>query len=460
MTVEALRAAFRAAWRAWPPVPRCWVAFSGGLDSTVLLDLMRADQADLPPFQAIHIDHGLHPDSARWAEHCRAWCARLQIQCTAMSIPRTLAPGASLEAWAREARYAALAAQMGAGDLLLTAHHADDQLETFLLQALRGAGPAGLAAMAPWRPFDPGFLARPLLDATREQLTAYARARGLEWLEDPSNTDPGLDRNYLRHAVLPALRVRWPQAARTVSRSARQCAKADAQLGAWAEAEARAGLIVDGALMLAPWRLRTAPERELLLRHWLKAGGRPLPSARVLATIAEQLADAAADRQVVLRYSGVEIRRHRDRAHAMALLGAVPRSRVPWPDLNRPLVLPAGLGTLSTQQGPGGLDVARLRGRHLEVGFRQGGERLQLPGRAHHTALSELCRAAGMAPWLRDRLPLLWVDGELAAVADLWVGVPFAGAAGTVGTRLRWAGAAWRDEMFSAADRTARAPEA
>ena len=98
MTVAALHAAFRAAFRVWPPVPRCWVAFSGGLDSTVLLDLMRADQADLPPFQAIHVDHGLHPDSTRWAEHCRAWCARLEIQCTVVSIPCTVPPGASLEA--------------------------------------------------------------------------------------------------------------------------------------------------------------------------------------------------------------------------------------------------------------------------------------------------------------------------------------------------------------------------
>lgn len=436
MSVAAVAAAFRAARREWPPAPRCWAAFSGGLDSTVLLDLMRADQADLPPFQAIHVDHGLHPDSARWAEHCRAWCARLEIPCTVVSIPCTVPAGASLEAWAREARYGALAARMGAGDLLLTAHHADDQLETFLLQALRGAGPAGLSAMAPLRRFDPGFLARPLLEATREQLTAYAHARGLEWLEDPSNTDPGLDRNYLRHCVLPALRARWPHAARTVSRSARQCAQADAQLSAWADAEAQAGMIVDGALMLELWRLRTAPVRKLLLRHWLKAGGWPLPSARVLATIAEQLADAAADRQVVLRYTGVEIRRHRDRAYAMAPLGAVPRSRMPWPDLTRPLLLPAGLGALSVEEGSGEIDAARLRGRYLEVGFRQGGERLQLPGRAHHTTLSELCRAAGMTPWLRDRLPLLWVDGELAAVADLWVSAPFACLSGTTGLRL------------------------
>ena len=432
----SVAAAFCAARQEWPPVPHCWVAFSGGLDSTVLLDLMQAHQSDLPSFQAIHVDHGLQDRSAEWAAHCRAWCAARSIPCAVVRIDGGPPAGASLEGWAREARYAALAAHMGPGDLLLTAHHADDQLETFLLQALRGAGPAGLSAMAPWRRFHPGFLARPLLGSTREQLTAYARARGLMWIEDPSNTDPGLDRNYLRHCVLPALRARWPQAAHTVSRSARQCAKADAQLQCWADAEARAGMIVDGALMLRPWRQRAAPVRELLLRHWLSIGGWPLPSARVLTTIADQLADAATDRQVVLHYPGVEIRRHRDRAYVMAPLDVVPRVRLTWTDPTQPLDLPDGLGMLSLKGGDGALDAARIRGRQIEVGFRQGGERLQLPGRLHHTALSELCRATGMAPWVRDRLPLLWVDGELAAVANLWVAAPFACPSGVTGLRL------------------------
>lgn len=438
MTAAGVEAVFRAARRAWPPVPRCWIAFSGGLDSTVLLDLMQSLRADLPPFQAIHVDHGLQARSAEWAAHCRSWCARRSVACTVVRIEGAPPAGASVEAWAREARYAALAAQLGPGELLLTAHHADDQLETFLLQALRGAGPAGLSAIAPWRAFGPGFLARPLLGATREQLAAYARARGLAWLEDPSNGDQGLDRNYLRHSVLPALRARWPQAAHTVARSARQCAAADAQLQSWADGTARAGMIVDGALMLAPWRLRAAPERELLLRHWLKAGGWPLPSARMLATIADQLAGAAPDRQVVLHYPGVEIRRHRDRAHVMVPLGEIPRMRLAWPDPPQPLELPAGLGVLSLEVGEGALDAARLRGRRLEVGFRQGGERLQLPGRRHHTALGELCRAAGMASWLRDRLPLLWVDGELAAVADRWVAAPFARPPGVAALCLHW----------------------
>jgi tRNA(Ile)-lysidine synthase len=341
-------------------------------------------------------------------------------------------------AWARRERYAALAACLAPDDLLLTAHHADDQLETFLLQALRGAGPAGLAAMAPLRRLAPGWLARPLLDLTRDQLRTYAQGRELAWIDDPSNADPALDRNYLRSAVLPALRARWPQAAHTVSRSAHQCAQASEQLAAWGETQSTAGMVVNGALILAPWSAHPPRERALLLRHWLAAAGLPLPSTRMLAAIADQLSQAGADRQVLLSYPGVEIRRHRGRAYAGTPLAPVPEVKLPWRMPAQPLALPGDLGHLVLETGVGGLDPLALADRHLEVGFRRGGERLRLQGRAHHHMLTELCRRAGLPPWVRDRLPLLWVDGALAAVADQWVAAPFAADPVSPGLHLRW----------------------
>ncbi|MDY6956448.1 MAG: tRNA lysidine(34) synthetase TilS [Pseudomonadota bacterium] len=434
----AVRDAFRKVVQHWPDASRWHIGFSGGLDSTVLLDLVLQDRTALPPLHAIYVDHGLHPNSADWGAYCRAWCREREIDFTLLTLTDYPPAGASVEAWAREARYAALAAQLDAGDVLLTAHHADDQLETFLLQALRGAGPAGLAAIAPWRHLAPGFVARPLLSLTRAQLHDYAVRRGLRWLEDPSNADPSLDRNFLRGAVLPLLRTRWPQAAQTVSRSAHHCAQAAQQLERWSEAHAHADVVVDSALALAPWLARSSVERDLLLRHWLARIGLPLPSARMLSTMAQQLANAGADRQVLLRYRGGEIRRHRHYAYAMAPLADAPSGALDWTDSTSPLALPSGLGTLDLESTLGGLDPAQLTGRHVEVRFRRGGERIRLPGQVHRKRLTELCRQAGIAPWVRDRLPLLWVDGELAAVAETWVAAAFAAPPNAVGARLRW----------------------
>lgn len=439
MTAGPVLDAFRHALRQWPAAGRCHLAFSGGLDSTVLVDLALHCRWELPPLHALYVDHGLQPGSDHWAAHCATWCASRGLDFTTLALDGKPAAGESLEAWARLERYAALAARLAPGDLLLTAHHADDQLETFLLQALRGAGPAGLAAMAPLRRLEPGWLARPLLALTRDQLRDYAQARELVWIEDPSNADPALDRNYLRSAVLPALRARWPQAARTVSRAARQCAEASAQLAAWSEVQAAAGMVADGALVLARWFERPARERDLLLRHWIVEAGLPLPSTRMLASIVDQLATANADRQILLSYPGVEIRRYQGRAYASTPLAPVPDVRLPWRTPSEPLALPGGLGHLVLDTGPGGLDPQALAGRHLEVGFRCGGERIRLPGRAHHQMLTELCRCAGLAPWVRDRLPLLWVDGMLAAVADHWVAAPFAAGQDSPGLQLHWA---------------------
>lgn len=433
-----VRDAFRQVVQQWPDVSRWHIGFSGGLDSMVLLDLALQDRMALPPLHAIHVDHGLHPNSADWGAYCRAWCREREIDFTLLTLTGRPPAGTSVEAWARQARYAALAAQLDPGDVLLTAHHADDQLETFLLQALRGAGPAGLAAIAPWRRFASGFVARPLLSLTREQLHEYAVDRGLQWLEDPSNADPSLDRNFLRGAVLPLLRTRWPQAAQTVSRSARHCAQAARQLECWSEVHAHPDVVVDGALALAPWLARSSVERDLLLRHWLAHIGLPLPSARMLSSMAQQLANAGADRQVLLRYPGGEIRRHRGYAYAMAPLADAPSDSLAWPDPTSPLALPPGLGLLGLESTRGGLDPAQLTGRHVEVRFRRGGERIRLSGQRHRKLLTELCRQVGIAPWVRDRLPLLWVDGELAAVAETWVAAAFAARSDAVGMRLRW----------------------
>ncbi|WP_373507790.1 tRNA lysidine(34) synthetase TilS, partial [Thiocapsa sp.] len=215
------------ALRRLGPSGDCWVAFSGGTDSTALLHAA-VNRPDHSPgtLRAIHIDHGLHPDSPLWADHSCRICDALGVPIVLRRLHLTPIPGESLEATAREARYRALAAVLRPGDLMLTAHNQDDQAETLLLALLRGSGVHGLAAMPREAELGRGRLVRPLLDVPRATLEQYVRSFGLSWIEDPSNTSLRMDRNYLRNSIVPLLRARWPGLSATLSRSAGHCAEA------------------------------------------------------------------------------------------------------------------------------------------------------------------------------------------------------------------------------------------
>ena len=222
-----------AVLRDLPETPCYWVAVSGGLDSRVLLEAMAALRAVLDaPLRAAHVDHGLHPDSATWAAFCAEACAGLGVPLHTLRINARAPPGASPEAYARTLRYQALRGVVGAGDVLLTGHHLDDQAETVLLQLLRSAGPHGLAGMPRCTPWEGAWLCRPLLDFPRQALREFARARGLRWIEDPSNDSTRFERNILRHQVIPILGRRWPGIARTLAQAADRQADAAAVLDA------------------------------------------------------------------------------------------------------------------------------------------------------------------------------------------------------------------------------------
>ncbi|MBT8093949.1 MAG: tRNA lysidine(34) synthetase TilS, partial [Gammaproteobacteria bacterium] len=219
-----------AALRTEVPAPSRYVlAYSGGLDSTVLAHALAASATGVPVI-AVHIDHGLHAESSQWSEHCRDFAAGLGIEFRCRKVLVQLESGKGPEASAREARYSALHAEIEPGDWLLSAHHREDQAETLLLNLVRGSGPAGIAGIGAVRRFGCGWLVRPLLHVDREALQGYAGRQGLQWLEDPSNTDRRFDRNFLRHEVLPRLKTRWPDIAARLQRSARHAGEAAALL--------------------------------------------------------------------------------------------------------------------------------------------------------------------------------------------------------------------------------------
>lgn len=389
---------------------RYWVAFSGGLDSMVLLHALHQVRDELPSLAAIHVNHGLHPQAADWASRCAAECRALDIpiQLAEVSVSRG---GESVEAAARDARYQVFRDLLQPGECLLTAHHQDDQLETFLLQAFRGAGPHGLAAMPQRAPLGAGELHRPLLAFTRGELEAWARERELAWLDDPSNADDRFDRNFLRLEILPRLRQRWPQLATTISRSARHCAEAAWLLDELAAADLAEVAREDVISVAALRRLDLSRQRNLL-RHWLDWQGFPRPSEKKLEHVLSDVLEAGPDREPCVEWADVAVRRYRDGIYAERRQVS-PRTGH-WPD--EEFVLGDGWGQLVRRPADSGLPDG-----NVEVRLREGGERIRLSGRQHHHALKKLFQEAGILPWRRDALPLVYIDGELAAVGDLWL---------------------------------------
>jgi tRNA(Ile)-lysidine synthase len=413
-----------------PAAPVC-VAFSGGLDSTVLLHVL-TKLDDRRPLRAIHVEHGLHPDSGEWAKQAQATAGDMGVPCAVLQVA-VVDSGQGREAAARDARYRALAGALAEGELLATAHHADDQAETVLLALMRGSGPAGLAAMPAEAPFAGGQLLRPLLAATRQELAAWAADHGLAWTDDPSNADTTLARNHLRHQVVPALQAYWPEAVSVLARSARWAAEADELLRglAWRDIDALTDgrtLDAEGVVALGEVRARN------LLRIWIEGLGLRLPPYLRLVEAVRQLEGAADDRVPEISWPGAQLRRWNGRLYASRELPSPPGAwSVAWDGVGS-LDLPAGLGSLSLVEVAHGVDPARLEGRSVTVSFRHGGERLRLHSGGPHRQLKHLLAEAGVPPWLRDRIPLLLVDGALVAVGDLFVDADWAASPGLVPT--------------------------
>lgn len=403
--------------------PRWWVALSGGLDSTVLLHVLaqaRAIDPSLPPLMALHINHQLQSAADDWQQHCQRLCRDLGVplHCETVAVEPA---GQGVEAAAREARHAVFEEMLGAGEVLFTAHHRDDQVETFFLRLLRGAGVEGLGAMATTRALGAGCLYRPLLDWSREALEDYARRHGLRYVEDPSNLDTDFDRNFLRREVLPLLAGRWPGYRDTVSRAAAHLRESSSQLRALTprvptchNTMGDSGLDLAALLALPPVLAGRA------LRDWLAALGVTQPPDRAaLAEFLRQLAEAGEGGCPRFDTGGLSLQRYRGGAYVLP----EPVDWVPPGEFNLAPgeSLPvAGLGTLSLVSAPGaGLDLGP--GEALSVRWRAGGERCRPLGRSGSRGLKKLLQEAGVPPWWRDRVPLLYLGGELLAVGDLWL---------------------------------------
>ena len=428
------------------------VAFSGGRDSHVLLWIMaRLRERHAMPLSAVHVHHGLQSAADIWSAHCEGVCRDLDIPIEVIEVDATPVSGQSPEDAARRARYAVLDERIFEGGVLLTAHHQDDQAETVLLQLLRGSGPEGLAAMPECSPFGHGVLVRPLLDVSRAEIEVCARRLGLQWVEDPSNDDRAFDRNRLRHDVVPLIKGHWPAFSQTLARSARHCAEAAELLRETAEGDLAACIVSDmpdvlsiAVLSIEALNALSAARQAQVLRLWVKNRGLPMPaSAHIDQIRSSALAADLAVHSPQVSWSNAVVRAWRGRLYLgdKAVLGdwaPDDAATLVWAGGSRELALPGG-GILKRIDVFGdGLRRSCLDQGLVTVGFRQGGERCQLPGETHHRRLKQLLQDSGIPPWQRARLPLIYIDGVLAAIADRWVCAPFAAGGGEEGVRFEY----------------------
>ncbi|WP_367154635.1 tRNA lysidine(34) synthetase TilS [Methylomonas sp. HYX-M1] len=398
---------------------RLYLAYSGGIDSQVLLHLCASNRELRPRLTAAHVHHGLQSQADAWELHCRQQADALDVAFYSVRVDARAAGGQSPEAAAREARYQALGALIQSGDALLVAQHREDQLETLLLQLFRGAGVQGLAAMPASAAFGKGRLLRPLLDVGKAEIRQYAARHQLRWVEDPSNADTDFDRNYLRNAILPLLKNRWPALDKTVSRSARHCAESQQLLSHYSQALLTAlSDPRDHSLDLDGLRGLSDAEQSWTLRAWMRALRLQMPSEAVLNTLKSQFLAANGDPS--LHFQGHRIRRYRQRLYCLEDRKFRPAEQQVWPQSAERISLSNGYA-LTLTPTDSGISRQLWQAGQVELKPRQGGERLKLPGRHGHHCLKKLYQAAGIPPWERDSRPLLYIDGRLAGVPGLWI---------------------------------------
>ena len=390
------------------------LGLSGGLDSMVLLELCHqlTQDSDIR-LKAVYIHHGLSVNADQWAAFCQQQCLKRHITFEMQKVQ--LNPNANIEAQARAARYSTLSAfVLTPQTALLTAHHADDQLETLLLALKRGAGPAGLSGIAALQPFASGWLVRPLLDFSREQLDAFAQQQQLEWIEDESNNDSRFDRNFLRLQVIPLLQQRWPafrqNALRSVSHIQQQQQFVDNQLQ-----RILPTVMLGAELELKLLAQHDITTQKLLVRGWLALTGLN-PSTDWLERFFSELIQAKADAQPLLELDGYQIRRFADKAYVTQVKDA-PQAGV-FLELIPGQQLDTSSGQFLLNSDNKGTPVL-LTDAALYLVFGLFSLPFKPAGERQSKELKQWLKLWSIPPWQRLQLPVLVQNNQVVAVLGL-----------------------------------------
>jgi len=407
--------------QSFPAANAYVVAFSGGADSTALLHALCAIQTELNvPLSAVHVNHGLHDDADHWQLQCKHFCHQNNIKLVCLRVDLKKCTGKGLEAEARHLRYEAISGLLEAGTAVLTAHHADDQAETLLLNLMRGSGIDGLSAMPDSRALGHGLLQRPLLGFQNTALRDYLRVNGIEWTEDPSNQYLNHDRNFVRHEIIPLLEERWPEVSKRLLLTRKAMTDARFLLEGLAD-DCLAQNLIHPFVFRTTAQLIENPELfRLVLRRWMRqAGAASIPAYR-LESFYQQVRHSGNDHKTTVTWDGNLLHLYRHQLWLQAATETLPCPTANWLAGKPEIELGKDIGQLvmHTSEGspePGGQAIPdgdfSIVGRHStkETTIKQGG---------HHKDLKNLFQLADVPPWLRNSIPLCQLDGELVAMGD------------------------------------------
>lgn len=417
-------------------INRLWIAYSGGVDSHVLLHAMhelvqRATQQQAQhnncQLLAVHINHGLSPNADDWQTHCEATCQQLNIPLTAKKV--RIDPNANnIEAQARQARYAVFSKILIKGDYLLMGHHQNDQIETLLFRLMRSSGTRGLSAMPRQRRLANGQLLRPMLQLSRLEVVNYAAFHHLNWIEDESNQQTNFDRNFLRLEVIPLLQQRWPNLANSWQRTMQLCHDADQLQNILGEqdleqVQAKPSNRLNISPLLKFSRLRQRNILRVWFDHLAEQHQFPLPGLQLLEKMIDEVILAKADASPLLCWSNhgqsVQVRRYANVLYALQPISFTPPETPLTLSINNPLRLSEALGELSLKKVTEfGFSLKELD--QLQIRFRQGGESIKPAGRKNKS-LKQVFQDYEVPPWIRDKMPLIYFKDELMAVGDLFI---------------------------------------
>ncbi|KTC66052.1 cell cycle protein MesJ (plasmid) [Legionella adelaidensis] len=395
---------------------KIYIGYSGGLDSTVLLYALNQVPSLKKKLCAVHVHHGLSVNANHWVEHCQLFCKAHSIPLITKKVQ--FDRSCNIEENARKARYECFSSLLKKEDALVLAHHQDDQAETLLLNLFRGAGVDGLAAMAPVQTFSIGKLIRPFLDLSRSTLEKYAAENTLNWIDDPSNQDPRFARNFLRQTIIPQLKIQWPALSESLSRTAMHCQEAKLNLEELARVDCPDLKNRKETLSLVDLSQLSESRLKNVLRTWLKNNQIKLRSADLLQRIIEQVIFSEKDSQACVQWNDIAIRRFQDTLYSIKGKEE-PFQNMAWKNFPRPIQV--GNKKLSGKKAQSGLFVPPYS--HLEVRFREQGERFIWHGQTK--SLKKLFQEWKVPPWLRNTIPLLYINNQLAAVVGWAISDPF-----------------------------------
>ncbi len=409
---------------SFPPVGSYVVGFSGGADSTALLHALLEIRGPLDiPVSAVHVNHGIHPESDSWQQQCERFCRRHQVELTCLKIKLTNRSGKGLEAEARQLRYEAISKLITPADCLLTAHHSDDQAETLLLNLMRGSGVEGLTAMPDSRPFESGCLQRPLLHFTNSALKDYLFKNKLEWIEDPSNQYLNHDRNFVRHEVVPLLEKRWPGVSQRLLLTQEAMTDARHLLEGLADEYLASNLSHPFVLRITPQCIAKSGMLRLVVRYWVKQSGTPGIPAYKLVSFCAQVQQATGGHNVLLHWDGWLLRWYKNQLWLQPDSLIRPCPTMNWPANRHEINLGDDIGKMVLGSASAADNISEPSSDFCPDGEFSIGARMSMEENAIHVggihkSLKNIFQSAGIPPWLRDSIPLCKLDGELVAIGD------------------------------------------